>query len=185
MILGGFVLATQNIEAQNRTNSNNRNNNINNNELRRGGLKITDRMFVGGNVGASLGNTATSFVEISPLLGYKITEKFAAGAGITYQFFGQRQNNYKATVLGWRTLARYDIWKNALFAQTEYEVLNYRENGGDPFRIRRWPIGGGYRQNIGGRSAITAILMRDLLWDENASPYGSPWITRIGVNVGF
>lgn len=184
MILGGFVLASQNVQAQNRTTNPNNRTNVNNNELRRGGLKITDRIFVGGNVGASLGNSATSFVEISPLLGYKITEKFAAGAGVTYQYFGQRQNNYKATVIGWRTLARYDILP-ALFAQTEYEVLNFRVNGGDPDRIRRWPIGGGYRQRLGGRSAVTAILMRDLLWDENASPYGSPWITRIGVNVGF
>lgn len=190
VVLMGLMVSSEVLEAQNnRRNSRNNTTVTGNNDLQRGGFKLSDRLFVGGNFWGNLGNGGRSFLEISPLLGYRITEKFAAGAGIVYQFYGSNTTSAsnRTTVLGWRALARYDIFQN-LFAQTEFERLNYKSGGLEQV-VRRWPIGAGFQQRIGGGGAGrlrgTAVIMRDLLWDENASPFDSPWIIRFGVNVGL
>lgn len=44
-----------------------------------------DRIFIGGNFGGNLSGQNT-YVDISPIVGYKFTDKFMAGIGATGQF---------------------------------------------------------------------------------------------------
>ena len=46
-----------------------------------------DRIYFGGNLGLQFGNQ--TYIDISPLIGYKVTEKFSAGFGVTYIYYKQ------------------------------------------------------------------------------------------------
>ena len=154
-----------------------------------------DRIFFGGNLGLQFGSA--TYVDVSPLVGYKITEKFHAGLGATYIYFKYKDtyNNlsYETSIYGGRVFGSYYFLEN-LFGHAEYEVLNMdipkaitvgnsvsykyvRENVGSVL------IGGGYAQRIGSNAAI--ILM--VLWNLNDQPY-SPYVNpifRLGFSAGF
>lgn len=78
---------------------------------------------MGGNVSAQFGNA--TFIEISPLVGYRITEDLTSGVGFTYQYLSENYNvynfyDYKATVMGARIFSQYDLIFG-IFAHAEYE----------------------------------------------------------------
>ncbi len=151
---------------------------------------LKDRFYFGGNLGLQFGNQ--TYIDISPLVGYKITEKFSAGLGITYIYYKQRfpnypQYNYETSIYGGRVFSRYYIIEN-LFAHTEIEMLNMevfdvikyeykRKNILSPF------VGAGYVQRFGQSSGIYIMLLYNLN-DTPDSPYSNP-VIRIGVNLGI
>jgi hypothetical protein len=53
------------------------------------GQGIGDKLYFGGGLGFS-GNSSWVTFSISPIVGYKITERLSAGVGISYQY-----TNYK------------------------------------------------------------------------------------------
>jgi len=143
-----------------------------------------DKFFVGGNLGLQFGTV--TFIDISPLIGYRFTEKFSAGTGITYRYYSYNDKtyNFSTSVYGGRVFGRYFILEN-LFAHTEYESLSLER-----FDLRNKRIivnsllaGGGYRQALGERSFIELLA----LWNFNESvysPYTNP-IIRVGFNIGL
>ncbi len=148
---------------------------------------IRDKIFTGGNIGLSFGTL--TYIDISPLLGYKITPKFSAGLGVTYIYYKDNivPNNNSSSIYGGRTFARYLVLEN-VFAYSEYEVLN-REIYDDVRRKERrvnvgsFFVGAGYQQRIGGNSFMNLMV----LWNLNENPYSlyrNP-IIRGGVNIGF
>jgi len=145
-----------------------------------------DRLFWGGNVGAWIGNP--TFVDLSPLIGVKITEKFSVGVGAIYNYYSYRYNNYKYSVnfYGARVNARYFIFEN-VFVQAGWDKIN-RDN---PYSFipneRVWIdnilVGGGLRYPISDRIYCVASG----LWNLNytpLSPYRNP-IIQIGFVGGF
>ena len=82
-----------------------------------------DKVFVGGNVGLQFGTV--TFVEVSPLVGYRFTDKISAGIGITYEYYHyqDRYYDFKTNVYGGRVFGRYNFTEN-LFGHVEYEYLN-------------------------------------------------------------
>jgi long-subunit fatty acid transport protein len=145
---------------------------------------LWDRIYVGGNFGLQLGTV--TFFDISPLIGYKITDRFSAGVGITYQYLNYKGLgvSYKAHTVGGRVFGRYLI-NHFLFAHAEYENLNlpiYNNSIGE-YR-REWVpgllIGGGITQSIGQRASFNLTLLYNLLYDDNKSPYSGPLVIRIG-----
>lgn len=54
-----------------------------------------DRIFVGGSLGFSLGNYS-SMVEVIPIIGFEVSEKFIVGLGLTYKYY--RYKDYYAKV---------------------------------------------------------------------------------------
>lgn len=147
-------------------------------------LSFFDKVFTGGNIGAQFGTV--TFFEVSPLVGYKITPKFSAGIGATYQYYHYKDQYYdfETNVYGGRVFGRYLI-REFLFAHVEYEYLNLEAFD---FQRRRVDVGslmagGGYIQRIGERSAIVAMLLYN--FTESAyTPYTNP-IIRVGFNLGF
>lgn len=160
----------------------------------------TSRIFTGGTLGLAFGSE--SLVDISPMIGYKVTDKFQVGVGVTYQYWGFNDYgfNLSSNVYGGRLFARYFIFKN-IFAYGEYEWLNVqpiytyidpagtvfyaedvvRQNVYSPF------VGGGYRQQLSGKAAMYLLILYDLNYNSlSYTPYsGSPWVVRIGMDVGF
>jgi len=141
--------------------------------------------FVGGMFGAGF-SSYSAYVQVSPLIGYKITPAFHVGTRLTYIFNSyevapnKRENFHD---YGVSVFARYIFFKG-LFAQAEYEALSYdygHESG------RMWVnslfIGAGYFMNMGGRGFASFAILFNVL-DNEYSPYTNP-VFRIGFGVGF
>lgn len=140
------------------------------------------KVYFSGNFGLQFGNY--TLIDLSPVIGYKVTDKFSLGTGPVYIYFKDKFYKYSTSIYGGKLFGRYLITEN-LFGHAEYEILN---GEWDPFNNRRFNItnvwvGGGYRQAVGGSGALTVMA----LWNINESafsPYQNPLI-RVGFSVGF
>lgn len=144
---------------------------------------LKDRMFFGGNFAMSFGTI--TFIDVSPLAGVMVTNRFSTGVGATYQYFNDRRfiggNN---SVYGGRIFSRYNVFPN-IFAHAEYESLNldFYNQRTDRFE-RTWVpgllVGGGYFTPFGDRGGANITLLYNVLHDNFRSPYNSPLIIRFG-----
>lgn len=147
--------------------------------------RFRDKVFVGGNFGLQLGTS--TFIDVSPLVGYRITPKFSAGIGATYQYFHYNDRYYdlETNVFGGRVFGRY-LFTDYLFGHAEYEYLNLEAF--DFMPRRRVDVvsilgGGGYIQRFGRNSAIVAMILYNFT-ESLYTPYNNP-VIRIGVNLGL
>ncbi len=143
---------------------------------------IWDRLAPGGNFSLQFGSI--TFIDVSPLLGYRFTNNFVAGPGFTYRYL--KYQGFEATsTYGPRAFARYII-RRQFFIQTDYESLSVQFVTGDPQEplIREWVpgffIGGGLFQPIGQRAGFMIAAMYNLSHDNLRSPYNSPWVFNVG-----
>ena len=102
-----------------------------------------DRISVGGSLGFSFGNNST-LIEVSPIFGFAVTEKFVVGLGLTYKYY-QYKNYYinldngestdhKTNIYGASIWSRYfltgigiPIIEN-IFLHAEVEPLIFQNN---------------------------------------------------------
>jgi hypothetical protein len=150
---------------------------------------FSDRLYFGGNFSLNFG-TQFTFIEASPLVGYRFSNRFSAGPGITYMYFSQTFfNGYKLTsnVYGYRAFARYNVTPQ-FFAHGEYENLNL-DTYINAEQKREWVpgvmVGGGYFQPLGKRAGVMAMVLYNLTYDEMRSPYPNPFVVRVGITGGF
>ncbi len=147
------------------------------------------RLFYGGGFGLQFGSA--TLIELSPLVGYKVTPKLGIGVSPTYKYY--HYNNYygpdldlASNVYGGSIFARYTIIQS-VFAHVEYETLFYNTSTpGYPTYMEQFNsffVGGGYMQYFGANSGMYI----EVLWNLNDtpnSPYTNP-IFRVGFNVGM
>lgn len=157
------------------------------------------KFFFGGNFALMIG-TITN-IEISPLVGYRITPRLSAGTGITYAYYKERFtgfSTYESHIYGGRIFGSWMVIKDlkeliglpgsgGIIGYTEYEALNMDNNyqttminNGE--KQREWfhnvYVGGGYRQPLGRNASFNIMI----LWNLNQSPklpYDNP-IIRVG-----
>jgi hypothetical protein len=143
---------------------------------------FSDRLFFGGNFGLMFGTI--TYVEISPLVGYRITERLSAGPGVSYIYLQDNRFGLSTSIYGGRVFARYNI-TDYLFGHGEYEVLNRESPYSLEGRINVTSIfvGGGYRQRIGPNSFLSIMGLWNLN-DSEYSIYRNP-IIRMGFSTGF
>ncbi len=148
-----------------------------------------ERITLGGNFGLSLGNY--TYVNLSPLVGYRFTDKFTAGGGVTYIYSRVRYAGYPSysnSIYGGRVMAQYAIIPR-IAPTFEYEALNvgyqaYTDVG--LVEARRWignpMIGATVLFPIGRKSnfGLTALYNINYTTNQAYSPYGSPWVIRAG-----
>ncbi len=148
-----------------------------------------DRVYTGGGIGLQFGSQ--TFVNISPLVGYRLTEKLSVGLSATYIYYRYKNPNpafsYSSNIYGGSVFSRYLIFEN-LFAHVEYEVLRLeaRDNVSRLLGTKDVTsilVGGGYRQMLGDRSSINLILLYNLN-ETTYSPYQNP-IIRISFGIGI
>jgi hypothetical protein len=145
-----------------------------------------ERLFFGGNVGAWFGST--TYVNISPLVGCKITKQFSLGAGFTYNYFSQsyQGQKYTSTIYGGNGFARYLILEN-LFAQVGWDRLSVLDYRSPIPNSRAWVdnilLGGGYRQSFSEKGSFVAAIFYNIN-QTPLSPYQNP-IIQIGFNIGL
>ena len=148
-------------------------------------LNLRERLYFGGNFGLQLGSV--TMIDLSPLVGYKFTEKFSAGVGITYKYFNDSRHNpsISTNIYGGSIFSRYFILDN-VFAHAEFEntnletkfdVLNMHPNQ-DRFWIQSVFIGAGYIQRFNENSGAYILLLWNLNESSN-SIYQNP-VIRVG-----
>lgn len=161
------------------------------------------KWFVGGNIGLQFGYV--TLIDISPYVGYMITDHFAMGVGATYKYYRirdyffdpylNRWQHFRSHIYGGPVFARYYI-SRSFFAHTEYEFLRFRneiyvQNPGGQQYDRKYQhvnvhsifIGGGYRQYFGLSNAFEILLLWNLNETPN-SPYENP-VIRMGFSIGL
>lgn len=145
-----------------------------------------DRVYFGGNFSAQFGNI--TFVDVSPLAGYMVTNRFSAGVGLTYQYLNYSFLNASAHTYGGRLFSRYNVTQQ-FFVYGEFENLNVARLRQSPttnevVRTREWipgmPLGAGYFQPFGARGGMSIMALYNVLYEPNNPIYPSPWIFRIG-----
>lgn len=188
-----FLVALANIRAQ-------ESNDYVNENLSQKSPPFKDRLYTGGNFGFNISNGLV-YVEIAPMLGYKVTEEFSAGISAKYMYWGAVNNsvNFQSyKYYGGGIFGRYKITESIL-ATAEYELLNVEDlnpNSGS-YGERTFSnvllLGGGYRNEIANNVHLQLFLLYDVIDDPNSpyrynylfGPNGIPVIYRIGFSVGF
>lgn len=158
------------------------------------------RLIIGGSLGLSFGDFTN--VNISPLVGYRISQLFGAGININAQFGSERFRNYNSvttqrnqyTIFGGGVWGRvYPLDFLFIHVQPEYNVVSLKSTyyDTDPkttitdrYGVPSLLIGGGYTQPVGGRAAFSIMALYDILQD-NRSPYQNGLILRIGASLGI
>lgn len=130
-------------------------------------LTFKERLYFGGNLGFSFG--IYTQINVSPIIGYQITEGFSSGIGLKYNYFSFNGSpSYSSSIYGGSVFARHSIVEN-LYAYTEFEMLNLGFYG---TTTRKWVpiglIGAGYNFR-----PFQIMALYDLIGDKN-NPYVSP-----------
>lgn len=163
-----------------------------------GSLKT--KLWYGG--GFTLGYSGGTFenffqIGISPMVGYKITDKFSAGPRVSFIYTNYRVQ-YGGDVLtanpvSWDAgvFARYKIIP-VIFAQVEYQFQNAVEgftivNGNELVSIRRqrnnFLAGLGYSSSGGSLFGYEILLLYNTTLPSNVLE--SPFVIRIGFTYNF
>ena len=157
-----------------------------------------EKLFVGGNFGLTFGNF--TLINVSPQIGYRFTDHFAAGVGLNLQYVSQKLKDfngdtyYKASrgVTGLNVFGRvYPIRQFMLQVQPEVNYVfgkeiyyNPREKFNlDAMIVPSLLLGGGLVIPSGRGAFITSVFY-DVLQDPN-SPYGKRLIVNFTFNVGL
>lgn len=156
-----------------------------------------DKIFFGGNFGLQFG-TITD-IEISPIVGYWIRPRIAAGVGVTYEYFHDKRFKpfeINTHIYGGRVFSRLVViqdfnkmipigFTGSVFAHAEYEGLSlerkyfdYPTYGEGRFLLNSVLVGGGLSQPIGRKGAVYITILYNLNETMN-TPYTNP-IVRIG-----
>ena len=141
------------------------------------------RVTVGGGIGATFGDL--TYFEISPTVGYYLTDQLLTGVGATYIYYSDNIYKYKTNIYGGTIFTQYLFKDMPILAHAETNLMNYfsfdrqaRINAIGVF------LGGGLKQQIGdGRSYLSILI----LWDVNESKdsfYPNP-IIRGGISFGL
>ena len=133
-------------------------------------------------MGLQFGNPTV--IDISPILGYRITPKVSAGVGFTYEYFNYPTYNFSTDIYGGNVFGRYTFYKG-FFAQGEVEYLNLQAYDLLDKRVdvESVLVGGGYINRFSPHAAFVAMILYNLT-PTYYTPYSNP-IIRLGINVGF
>lgn len=157
--------------------------------------EILDKLVFGGNIGGGYSNGWN--LNISPTVGYKLTNSTVAGVGVSY-IYSDFNNSYysyrsKFNVTGGRVFLQ-QLLINNLYARAEYEYLDYSirlfSNDGRIVSETRGQapgllLGGGYTTSFGYGLGFNMELLYNVMYRADVSPYPSPIIIRGGFMYGF
>lgn len=149
----------------------------------------------------------STYIDIAPMLGYHINDRFSVGLGPHYIYQSQKATpyypvSYHTHIFGLKGFARFALITNAeqflpislfhdLFAHVEYEGMSlekayfyapaYPDDG--RFIYQGLLVGGGISQRVGIFNTISIMALWNLN-ESSRSPYSNP-LFRIGFNTYF
>lgn len=155
---------------------------------------LRDRIFTGGGMGLSFSQNF-DFISVSPLIGYRLSQKAAAGTSIIFRYTNYKYvtPNVSTTDYGLSPFLRYQFY-GPLFLHAEYEYLNtqYIDFNGEKVRkdFSSFMAGGGFFQPIGRHSGFFMMALYNFSYRSPSNPYdyypySSPLVLRVGITAGF
>lgn len=157
-------------------------------------LSFGERIYLGGDFGLSLGRTQT-FINLSPLVGYKLNEKLSIGAGPVFQYWQdqviyidnqsgfQYQKKVSSMIYGGKGFGRLFLFKD-FFANAEFEYISADLPIQEGLTERRWIpaiwAGAGYMIKLNKKAGINIMALYNPIFDKQNSPYTSPFDVRVG-----
>jgi hypothetical protein len=167
-----------------------------------------DKIIVGGGLGLSFGDVTSIYV--APLVGYRITDHFAAGVSFSYNYYKFKNYwtltdingytnyyDYKSSIISGGVWARYIVWKDLfVMAQFEENFMKFKDYGFDPngtgtivgvdtkYQAPSLLLGAGYRAPIGSKASLSLSVAYDVIQNEY-SPYYNRIVPLIGFMYGF
>lgn len=148
--------------------------------------QLKERIYLGGNVGGWIGTS--TYLNLSPLIGYKLTEEMSVGVGFTYNYYRQTLGSrvFESTIYGSNTFVRYMVLEN-LFAQAGWDRLSVPDYTSGILNSRLWVdnilVGGGYRQAFSEKGQFVMMIFYNIN-QTPLSPYPNP-IVQVGFNIGL
>jgi hypothetical protein len=150
--------------------------------------------FVGGALGLAFGSE-TSYVEVSPIFGYRFSQFFQLGGSLTFRYRKDKryEPDLSTTDIGGSIVGRFFVF-DPVFLQAEVERLNWEYVGitGDGYyttvedTYTGYYAGFGFVQKASPRAAMYMSFMWDFAYDESEpSPNTRPWLIRIGFGYAF
>lgn len=183
-------------------------------QTKMGDRNWTDNVFTGGAFGFQFGSYST-LIDLSPTIGYYLTDNLAIGTGISYKYYkledlyminlsgGEiRTYDHVANIIGSGLFLRYYFHSedmailNNLFGHLEYEFLKYKFNEYRPndsytdvLKSKQSYDISSYFVGGGYRQFIgdRSFMYLMALWNLNETIY-SPYdnpVIRIGLNFGL
>jgi len=147
-------------------------------------------VWVGGSLGLSFGDV--DYVEIAPLVGYRVNPDLTLGLGALFRYRDDSRypGGLSTTDWGASAFGRYHVVPQ-VFVQGEVEYLSY-EYLAAPGTTRRdsetsFLGGGGFAQPLGGAAVLELTVLYNFSYSSSdlIQPYASPWVYRLGVRVGL
>ncbi|MEA2042687.1 MAG: hypothetical protein U9N85_09075 [Bacteroidota bacterium] len=141
-------------------------------------VKLSDKIFFGGNVSLSFGSTF--YFSVTPEIGYKFLPRVHGGLGAYYMYSSSNVYDYSFSVYGGKAFVRPYIYKK-FFLQGEYEMMNTPQwdsmYGYTDERIYvPGLLGGvGYMEQSGGRFGFYIVLLYNFIISDQ-TPYSNPVI---------
>ncbi|GAB4236698.1 MAG: hypothetical protein Tsb0034_11450 [Ekhidna sp.] len=153
--------------------------------------RLSDKIYFGGGGGFSASSNQTN-ISVFPQVGYKVTDRYIVGVGITYQYVKIKNPiNASLSNYGWSVFNRYAITRQ-FFGYGEFERLTFEYfTSFSPERTEKAGynsllLGGGFSNSIGGNAAFSTTILYNVLYDAaEPGPYRSPWVIRAGVGIGI
>jgi hypothetical protein len=158
------------------------------------------RLIIGGSLGLAFGDYTN--INVSPLVGYRISQLFAAGLAINAQYGSERFRDYygntgqrnQYSIFGggvWGRVYPLDFLFihiqpeiNHVSLKSTYYDTDPKTIVKDSYSVSSLLMGGGYSQPIGGRAAFSIMALYDVLQDSR-SPYQNGLILRVGASLGL
>ena len=80
------------------------------------------KIYTGGGLGIQFGQFV--YIDVSPIIGYRITDQLSAGVSLSYQYFSNnRLPEFSSHTYGGGLFGQYAFTQN-FFAHLEYQLLN-------------------------------------------------------------
>jgi hypothetical protein len=149
--------------------------------------------FAGGTFGLAYGSE-TSYIEVSPVFGYRFTRVFQLGGSLTFRYRKDKRfdPDVSTTDVGGSIVGRFFVY-DPIFLQAEVERLNWEYigfDGEDYISVEDtytgYYAGFGFVQKAGDRVAMFMSFLYDFSYDKNEpSPNNRPFLVRIGFGYLF
>lgn len=146
-----------------------------------------NRWTFGGGLGLGFGSNSSFNLQVSPRVGYKITDQLEAG--MIGNVSWQTSDFYKSTMFGIGPFANY------YFARSFFVGANLQQyfiNSTEKYNNYKYStdetalyLGGGYMQSIGNNAFAQFGIMYNVLWKERSSIFSSGFIPSVGFVVGL
>ena len=142
---------------------------------------LRDRLYFAGGggfgSGTNVGGQRYNYYSLFPTIGYRVKPEFLLGTNISYSKYSFPDFGVSYDQLGVAPFARYYL--EQLFFQLEYDKISSSTLDNQPRRYYdRLLVGVGYSQPLGKRSAINAMGLYDLLYQQNGV-FQSPFVFRV------